>query len=392
MFTYWQARFDNYWRSRHKSGERRSVSKPLLGLGRGSSNTRGKALLVFLPDPIRDWQNGQDPQFFNPHGACLEWAKSLLRLGFELDVIHYDDIITQISGDYELVVAHVGPAISRIIPQLPSHVPLIRYATTAHWRWFEEQTTSRYQDLAERRGISDLTLPTRLLCHEEEETLDQRANLIASLGEMTTKKFCEAGLNAICINNAAYINAATDLEIEKKVNRGRAFLYQGGTGCVQKGLDLLIEAFAQERDIPLYLDTVIEEDLLDVYRKELSSPNIHFVRFSQRLKSVRNRVEAVCPFLILSGLNSGQSTAMVAGTARGRIPVVSKTADIPSVEGAIHIEESDTLSIRKAIRKAVSLDDNTLLQMSIAARDGFKRNFTPSVFASNIDDILKNFV
>ena len=265
---------------------------------------------------------------------------------------------------------------------------MIRYATTAQWRWFDEQTVSRYQDLAKRRSIPDLPLPTRLLCHEEEEALDQRANLIASLGEMTTRKFREAGLNAICINNAAYINAATDEEIAHKVNRGRGFLYQGGSGCVQKGLDLLIEAFAQEPNIHLYLDTLIEDDVLNAYRRELASPNIHFVRLTQCLAPVRNRVDAVCPFLILAGLNSGQSTAMVAGTARGRIPVVTETADIPWTDGAIRIETSDVPSIRKTIRHAVSRSDQELLAMSRAARNGFMTYFTPQAFADAVDNVL----
>jgi hypothetical protein len=99
-------------------------------------------------------------------------------------------------------------------------------------------------------------------------------------------------------------------------------------------------------------------------------------------------VDAVCPFLILAGLNSGQSTAMVAGTARGRIPVVTESADIPWIDGAIRIEAADVPSIRKAIRHAVSRSDHELLEMSKAARNGFMTFFTPQSFASGVDVIL----
>lgn len=388
MLNYWQARLDNYWRSRQKPVERRPGGGPVVGLRPEVGHARGKALLVFLPDPVRDWQAGRTPRLFNPHGACLEWAKGLLRRGYETDVLHYEDRQTQVTDDYQIVVAHVGPAISRIIPQLSPHIPVIRYATTAQWRWFDEQTTFRYHDLAKRRGIRNLPIPTRLLCPEEEEALDQRANVIASLGEMTTRKFREAGWNAHCINNAAYINAATDEEIANKVNRGRGFLYQGGIACVQKGLDLLIEAFAQEPSSHLYLDTWIEDDVLSAYRRELSCSNIHFVRLSQRLDRVRNKVESVCPFLILAGLNSGQSTAMVAGTARGRVPVVTESADIPWTDGAVRIEAADVPSIRKAIRHAASRSDQELLAMGKASRNGFMNYFTPQAFAGAVDEVL----
>jgi hypothetical protein len=153
-------------------------------------------------------------------------------------------------------------------------------------------------------------------------------------------------------------------------------------------LDLLIEAFAQEPDAHLYLDTWIEDDVLNAYRRELASPNIHFVRLTQRLARVRNRVDDVCPFLILAGLNSGQSTAMVAGTARGRIPVITESADIPWSDGTIKISGSDVPSIRKAISYAASLSDQKLLAMSKAARNGFMTFFTPQAFASGVDVIL----
>jgi hypothetical protein len=295
-----------------------------------------------------------------------------MRSGYETDVLHYDDVETEITPDYRLVVAHVGPAISRIIKILPTSVPVIRY-----------------RQLAERRGIPDLQLPTRLLCPEEEQELDQRANLIASLGEMTTRMFQAAGLNATCIHNAAYVKPATDEEIARKVTAGRGFLYQGGSGCIQKGLDLLIEAFAQERDIHLYLDSIIEPDIFTVYRKELALPNIHFSRLLVRAERVRAHVESSCPFLILAGLNSGQSTAMVAGTARGRIPVVNANADIPWEAGVIRIDSSDVPSIRNAIRTAAGWPDQDLLAMSMATRNGFERFFTPEGFASAVDRILE---
>jgi hypothetical protein len=311
-----------------------------------------------------------------------------MRSGYETDILHYEDEDTTVHNDYRLVVAHVGPAISRIIRTLPANIPVIRYATTAHWRWFDEQTATRYRLLAERRNIPHFPLPTRLLCPEEEETLDQRANLIACLGEMTTRKFQEAGLNATCIHNAAYIEPATDEEIVRKVNGGRGFLYQGGSGCIQKGLDLLIEVFAQERDNHLYLDSIIEADILASYRKELALPNIHFSRLAIRSERLRAQMESTCPFLILAGLNSGQSTAMVAGTARGRIPVVNDNADIPWKSDIVRIETSDVPSVRNAIRSAATCSDQNLLVMSRAARDGFQKFFTPDAYAASVDRIL----
>jgi hypothetical protein len=359
-----------------------------MGMRSEDGAPQGKALLVFVPDPIRDWRAGKTPRFFNPHGACLEWARGLMRLGYETDILHYEDETSEISNDYRLVVAHVGPAISRIIKRLPANVPVVRYATTAHWRWFDEQTEKRYQDFATRRGMPCAPIPTRLLHKEQEQALDQRADLIVSLGEMTTRKYSEAGLNAACIHNAAYIDPASDEELAHKTAKGRGFLYQGGIACVQKGLDLLLEAFAKEPDLHLYLDSWLEPDILAAYRREISLPNIHFVRFSLRHESVRRKVESACPFLILAGLNSGQSTAMVAGTARGRIPVVTETADIPWTDGVVRIDASDVDSIRHAIRTAAALSDQELLRMSMATRDGFNRYFTPQAFASSVDRVL----
>ncbi|MCX6875068.1 MAG: hypothetical protein NTW21_14850 [Verrucomicrobia bacterium] len=327
--------------------------------------------------------------YFNPHGASLEWALALARQGFETDIVHYEDGLFEPRGDYQLVVAHVGSAVSRLLQLQAREVPIIRYATTAHWQWFEEQTASRYQALAVRRGLPHLPSPTRVLRSEDEQTLDGRASLVVGLGRMTTRKYTEAGLSAVCINNAAYITPAAAEAIRKPMGSGKGFLYQGGIACVQKGLDLLIEAFAQERDLHLYLDTPLEPDVLAAYRSELALPNIHFVRPSLRFAAVRRRVAAACPFLIYAGLNSGQSTALVAGTALGRVPVVTETADLPWEDGLVRIGSPTVEGVREAIRRAAAMPLTERHALALAARDGFMRFFTPRAFAESVDGVLR---
>jgi hypothetical protein len=80
---------------------------------------------------------------------------------------------------------------------------------------------------------------------------------------------------------------------------------------------------------------------------------------------------------------------MVAGTAKGRIPVVTESADIPWTEDIISIQTPEVDAIRRAIRFAASLPDRDILRMTMATRNGFNQYFTQRNFADSVDRVLR---
>src|SRR5208337_4469814 len=125
---------------------------------------------------------------------------------------------------------------------------------------------------------------------------------------------------------------------ERDFEAGRNnFVYVAGTyGNVQKGLDLLLEAFARLPHLHLYIYCRVEEEVRRAYRKELTLPNIHYVyHYSARplrpaMKALLRRIN----FTISAPIDAGPGTAFLGSMGIGLIPV-----------GYVDIEANKTNSV-----------------------------------------------
>jgi glycosyltransferase involved in cell wall biosynthesis len=158
----------------------------------------------------------------------------------------------------------------------------------------------------------------------------------------------------------------------------RHFLYYGGTGNIQKGVDLLIEAFAAERRCHLHLAAPLEPELLKAYKTELSAPNIHYAHPRRLLPGRLQGIVKRCAFTVLCGFATGQSTALIGSLGSGLIPVVNREADIGNT--GVRIKETSVAGVRAAICRAAELGPTELAALQRDAVDRFRTCHTPDAF------------
>jgi hypothetical protein len=294
-----------------------------------TSTTKVKHALITL-DPaawLTALQQYPDIRLFNYFGLTFEIVKALNEAGYKVDIVdmNREHIPTK---QYDLLIGHGGKC-RTIIEHLAPNSVIFQYVSGAYWRVFNEESKQRYERFAKSRGIDTQIKYVRDLSEllDGEEYLLQKADClfffncprtIESFG-IHRKKFFFTGFGA-------YTDPALMISCdERNHNAGRRnFIYVGGTGGnVQKGMDILIEAFAKKPSLHLYIYCKVEKEIIDNYKKELSLPNIHYVYFLRYpiFSSIRKRLLQKISFSVHAPINTGLGTAFMGTMGLGLIPV-----------------------------------------------------------------------
>lgn len=373
------AKLRNYWAARklHRIAQAPGPPCRVFGFNSGLSVTpRGRALLIYTPAALERHRAGVQWQYFNSDGAAVEIAMALNEAGLLIDAIgiHDTDFVPQ--HDYALLVAHAGPAYCKYGELL--RCPVLDYSTGCHWREFNRQTETRYAAFAHRHGLGVAPPPMRPLVIAHEDYAAARADLIVCLGAPTARTFEPFAKRVAHVNNAAAVAAPPPPRMTE--TRRRAFLYTGGTGNVQKGLDLLIEAFAAEPELHLHIDAPLEPEILAACHRELRAPNIHYVEWERKLPGGANRIARRCAFTIYAGLNSGQSTTIVASLAYGLVPVMTRETSFGLGELEVPIQTASVADIRTAICAAAALPAEEISRRAPLVVAAFHNYFSPAAY------------
>ncbi len=339
---------------------------------------KGRALVIYSPESLQRFREHGNYHFFNPDGAMVEICKALNESGFIVDAIGIRDVEFHLAHDYDILVAHAGPAYCHFGELVRPDCKVLDYSTGCHWREFNRQTETRYANFAHRHALGDLPPPMRPLVVEHEDYAAARSDLIVCLGAPTARTFEPFAKCVVSVNNSAVVSAAPPPPVSEL--RRRSFLYTGGTGNVQKGLDLVIEAFASEPDLHLHIDAPLEPEVLAACRRELRAPNIHYVEWKRKILGGSNRIARRCAFTIYAGLNSGQSTAVVASLAYGLVPVMTRESSLGLGELEVPIETACITDIRAAIRGASALPTEEIARRAPLVAAAFCARFSPANF------------
>lgn len=288
---------------------------------------KGYVLLVLKPLAwIRAKTNYPNIAMFNIDGLVYEMVKAFNRIGYLVDIVDYtiSNFIPP-KKNYKIVVVHGGNC-KIIIDHLPADIIVIHYASGAYWKSFNDMSMERYKNYSLRKHTAIPSRFERSLAGTEtgEEYLAKRANYSFVSGPRTLETFRGISKNMHLLYLGAYIDY--DLRnISKDYEAGRKnFIYVAGTGGnIQKGMDLLIEAFMRLPNLNLYIYCNIEDDILYSYKKELSAQNIRYI-YHLRLPVFRKKLISILSeinFTISAPINTGPGTAFIGSMGLGLIPV-----------------------------------------------------------------------
>ena len=347
---------------------------------------KGQALLSFESATLlADARRGQ-ASYFNPSGASLEIARALNQCGYVVDAVSFRDGSFVPERGYDVFVAHDGVGFKRISETLGRQTKRVTYVTGCYSEAFAAETEQAYARFCRSRRVDRSSLPAGRTIDASNFAIAS-ADLVVCLGEETRKTFVPVAKRVVAINNAAYLDRSMAPEKSSARATTANFVYYGGTGNIQKGVDLLIEAFAGTPEAHLYLFSPLEPEVVRAYARELSAPNIHFVHPWRFFPSLVRRLVATCTFNILCGFATGQSTALIASLGLGLVPVMNTAADIDAP--GVAITESTVPGVRAAVRRALALSQTEVDGLRLRGLDSYNRLFKPEVFCASFRELIR---
>jgi hypothetical protein len=295
------------------------------------------------------------------------WARALKSLGYNVDVVDYESSRHLKLGKYDLICGF-GDVFQQRFESWQLHdIKTIYYGTGMHVCHQNHASLSRVKDVYFKTG-SWLAESARFV----EKTWSHQTTLVDGmvvLGNQVLvesyRRFYDGPIHLI---PALFLNAQ-DAECiwrergENHKKACRSFLWFGSSGLIHKGLDLLLEAFDQRRDLNLHIcGPLSEKGFLNAYSRHLyESENI----FVHGFVDVRSRqfsdILGECDFVIFPSCSEGGASSVLTAIGNGAlIPIVSRESTI-SVPHQIDIENLDLESVCRAIDCALAMDSREIL-------------------------------
>lgn len=287
-----------------------------------------KALLTLSPSAwlqaIKEYPNITK---FNFVGLTFEIVKALNLNGYLVDISDVNTIFYP-KKDYDLLIGHGGKC-KQIIDSLKENAKIIQYVAGEFWEGFNKESQERYDYFCKRKNIKEKLTFRRSYdgLIEGESYLIEKADILFSCNfPRMVDSFGKYKSKFHFTGFGAYPDELLYVHVEQKdYDFGKKnFIYVGGTnGNIQKGMDLLIEAFSKLPELNLYIYCKVEEEILKYYRKELNNKNINYIyhwRFPPFHKKLKNLMKKIV-FTVHAPINTGLGTAFMGSMLLGLIPV-----------------------------------------------------------------------
>jgi|UPI000482BDAA hypothetical protein len=355
------------------------------------------ALVTLSPESwITALQQHPNIRHFNVCGLTFEIVRALNEQGYLVDIVDFaqEYMPTKL---YDLVIAHGGNC-RTLLDNISPSCPVIQYVSGVHWETFNRESTERYSSFEKRkstrleggfrRSFSPAeTVGSDYLCSRTDTFFTINCPRMMSSYGKYRGKFVFTGYGS-------YIEPCMQATKERQYDKGmKNFIYVGGTGGnIQKGMDVILEAFAATPDLNLYIYCKVENEILRHYQHELSRPNIHYIyhfRHPMFWGKMRDLIKKV-NFTVHAPCNFGIGTAFMGSLGAGCIPV--GYVDYAGPESSRVMADSWQVdSIIESIRTASMMSPDWCAKASSQAMEFYEQNCTSHSFYIKFSELIRNY-
>ena len=355
----------------------------------GPDKMRKKALVSYLVHPLLPPKGFREKKLFSNRGIALEIARGLNELGYVVDVVDYRNTEWRPQQRYELFVGHGALNFVHLCDSLPLGSSKIYFSTGLYWREFNDRVTRRQGEFAGRTG--HILEPERLIDLSEEEA-NSLSDGIICLGNDRVAESYKSFRNVVSINNGAFpLNWSGWSDRDYEASR-RNFLFFSGRGNVHKGLDLLLDGFANS-DCQLFVCQHIQPEFEHIYSRLLNDrPNIHNLGFIPMRSDAFWELARKCNWVILPTCAEGQPGSVIECMWHGMIPILPDTANIDLEDWGIRIPDLSLEAISSVVDEVTRMEPMSCRERAERVKDAARSKYTADQFRFNFKNAVRQIV
>jgi glycosyltransferase involved in cell wall biosynthesis len=347
--------------------------------------SQGNVLLSYITEPFR-LKPGQQISHAHTHDwESLQIAKTFLDLGYHVDVIRWNNYTFMPMKDYAFFI-DARMNLERLARLLNKDCIKIMHIDTAHWLFHMTAQYRRLLALQQRKGIS-LSLRKTVDPNWAIEQADC-ATILGNEFTISTYRYTHKPIYRVPISTTLLYPWPEEKNFE--VCR-KQFLWFGSGGLVHKGLDLVLDAFAE---MPEYHLTVCgpvhrERDFEKAFYRELyQTPNIHTMGWVDISRSEFLEITNRCIGLIYPSCSEGQSGGVVTCLHAGLIPILSYESGVDVDDFGFILKDCSIENIKESIRMIASLSAQELKERARRAWEFARANHTREKFAEEYRKVV----
>jgi glycosyltransferase involved in cell wall biosynthesis len=366
----------------------------VLGLSLNQPGPRaGRALLLYRawPPTLRLADALRDDRLVASKSMAM--AESLMKLGYEVDVIDQDDHGFSPTSDYDLFIG-LSDGFNRLLPMMPQRCISIFWGTGCHYRFTVSAHQRRLLWLAQRHGLAD---PPVLEPRAYERDLDLRSidGVIALGNDFVAATYRPYARRVESVHNYAADLPAIDPATRSRTARRNRFVYMGSYPLVHKGLDLVLEAFASNPQFELDICAPVtgQLDFCRFYRRELfHTPNIRTLGWVGLYSEVFQEVATAARFVVFPSCSEAHPGSVINTMAAGLIPIVTREVGLDVEDFGFLLDDASPQSIARKAAEVAALSDAELDRRSMAAVAAVKRRYSHSEFGARFGVAVRSII
>lgn len=316
-----------------------------------------------------------------------ELARALSEFGYNVDAVEFDERRPLLRRDYDLVI-DIHPRAHPIYEgSLARGARKMAFITGSNPTFSNAAEHARLADLERRRGAR--LKPRRTVPPFPKPVLESFDSMITFAGQVALSTYADFRLPPVYpLVNSGYEDIRPTEPERRDPTR---FLFMASVGQVHKGLDLLLDVFAEERDLSLVVCSMYEaeRDFTRLYQKELyRSPNIDPAGFMDLKSAAFRELQASCGAMILPSCSEGQSGSVTAALSFGIPCIVSRICGVDEPEIEI-LPDCSLAAIRETARAWASQPRAALCERSAQSLALMRRKYRPADYARSVREALR---
>lgn len=346
---------------------------------------RCDALLIYRTMPFHLEPSHPVFNFHQSMVQSLLIAEVLDQMGFRVDVIDHSRPVTTPRNSYDMVICHKSDADPHL-PQFANSRKIYLASGTEH-RTHNSRQRKRLEDFELRRGKHNV----ELVWDTEDMPWVEHSDRILCFGNEAVAGTWRSRFNCPVL---PFQNTAVEqLTTQPRQWREAAshFLFLGSRQQLAKGLDLLLEAFADCPDLHLHVcgHYLKDPEFCKVYRDLLfNRKNIHSYGWVDITSRKFLKIAYRCGFTISASCAEGSPGSITNAMKLGMIPILSPEAGVDEGEGVIILNDISIAGIKCMIKQYSSESPRELQNLSDQASLRANRDFTEEAFKSRWFEML----